>query len=59
LLLADEPTGNLDQDTGRDIIHILRTLNQRRGLTIVMVTHDQAIAGQADRVVRLASGCIA
>jgi predicted ABC-type transport system involved in lysophospholipase L1 biosynthesis ATPase subunit len=34
-------------------------LNQRRGLTIVMVTHDQAIAGQADRVVRLASGCIA
>jgi len=59
ILLADEPTGNLDQDTGREIIHILRTLNQRQGLTIVMVTHDQAIAGQTDRIVRLESGRIA
>ena len=59
LLLADEPTGNLDQDTGRDIIEILRTLNRRQGLTIVMVTHDQAIADQADRIVRLANGRIA
>jgi lipoprotein-releasing system ATP-binding protein len=59
LLLADEPTGNLDQDTGREIIQILRTLNERRGLTIVMVTHDQALAGRADRVVRLEGGRIA
>jgi lipoprotein-releasing system ATP-binding protein len=58
LLLADEPTGNLDQETGRDIIRILRTLNQRQGLTIVMVTHDQAIAAQADRTVRLVAGSI-
>ena len=58
LLLADEPTGNLDESTGQDIIRILRTLNRRRNLTIVMVTHDRAIADQADRIVRLAGGRI-
>ncbi len=58
LLLADEPTGNLDHETGRDIIKILRTLNRRQNLTIVMVTHDLEIAGQADRVVRLTDGRI-
>jgi lipoprotein-releasing system ATP-binding protein len=56
LLLADEPTGNLDESTGQEIIRILRTLNQQRNLTIVMVTHDRAIADQADRIVRLANG---
>jgi len=56
VLLADEPTGNLDQETGREIMRILRTLNRDRGLSIVMVTHDTAIAGQADRIVRLDSG---
>ncbi len=58
LLLADEPTGNLDQVTGQEIIRILRTLNRQRNLTIVMVTHDRAIADQADRIVRLANGRI-
>lgn len=58
LLLADEPTGNLDHATGREIIRILRTLNAREGLTIVMVTHDESIAAQADRVVRLADGLV-
>lgn len=58
LLLADEPTGNLDQTTGEEIIRILRTLNEQRNLTIVMVTHDRAIAGQTDRVVRLVDGRI-
>jgi lipoprotein-releasing system ATP-binding protein len=58
LLLADEPTGNLDQATGQEILKILRTLNRERRLTIVMVTHDQAIARQADRIVRLAQGRI-
>jgi lipoprotein-releasing system ATP-binding protein len=58
LLLADEPTGNLDKDTGWEIIRLLRALNQRENLTIVMVTHDQAIAAQADRIVRLADGRI-
>lgn len=56
LLLADEPTGNLDQTTGREILTLLRKLNQEQGLTVVMVTHDPAIARQADRIVRLAGG---
>jgi lipoprotein-releasing system ATP-binding protein len=58
LLLADEPTGNLDHDTGEEIMKILRTLNRQQNLTIVMVTHDPAIADQADRIVRLAGGRI-
>lgn len=56
LLLADEPTGNLDRDTGRDILDILHRLNREQNLTIVMVTHDQAIADRADRIVRLVDG---
>lgn len=56
LLLADEPTGNLDHGTGRDILDILGSLNRRQKITIVMVTHDQAIAERADRVVRLVGG---
>ncbi len=56
ILLADEPTGNLDPATGREILDLLRTLNDQQNLTIVMVTHDHAIAGQADRTVRLATG---
>ncbi|MGA2258508.1 MAG: ABC transporter ATP-binding protein [Thermoguttaceae bacterium] len=59
LLLADEPTGNLDQESGREIIKILRTLNEQRLLTIVMVTHDPAIAAAADRTVRLVDGRVA
>ena len=58
LLLADEPTGNLDQETGWEIVRILRTLNQEQNLTIVMVTHDPAIAAQSDRIVRLTAGRI-
>jgi len=58
LLLADEPTGNLDHATGQGILEVLRTLNRQRNLTIVMVTHDRAIAEQADRVVKLADGRI-
>jgi lipoprotein-releasing system ATP-binding protein len=58
LLLADEPTGNLDQATGQEIISTLRTLNRQQNLTIVMVTHDHAIAQQADRTVRLTGGRI-
>ncbi len=58
LILADEPTGNLDQGTGQEILKILRTLNEQQNLTIVMVTHDQSLARQADRIVRLKGGVI-
>jgi lipoprotein-releasing system ATP-binding protein len=56
LLLADEPTGNLDRQTGHEILAILRSLNRDQNLTIVMVTHDAAIAQQADCTVRLVEG---
>lgn len=56
ILLADEPTGNLDQHTGQEILEILASLNRHQKLTIVMVTHDLAIAVRADRVVRLVDG---
>jgi len=59
LLLADEPTGNLDQKTGGEILTLLKQLNRDHGLTVVMVTHDQAIAKQADHVVRLVEGKVA
>ncbi len=58
VLLADEPTGNLDQQTGQEIVALLRDLNERWKLTIVMVTHDPAVADQADRIVRLFDGRI-
>ncbi len=56
VLLADEPTGNLDRETGEEIMRLLRRLNRERGLTLVMVTHDDAVASQADRIVRLVEG---
>lgn len=58
VLLADEPTGNLDRTTGKQIMKILGELNRREKLTIVMVTHDPWIAEQADRTVSLAEGRI-
>jgi lipoprotein-releasing system ATP-binding protein len=58
VLLADEPTGNLDAGTGHSVLELLRDLNRERGLTMMMVTHDAQIAQQADRVVRLAEGRI-
>jgi len=56
LLLADEPTGNLDSQTGGQIIKLLKQLNAETRQTIVLVTHDQALAGFADRIVRLHDG---
>ena len=59
LVLADEPTGNLDTKSGREVLRVLRELNQIEGHTIVMVTHDPAAAATADRVVFLRDGQIA
>jgi lipoprotein-releasing system ATP-binding protein len=56
ILLADEPTGNLDKHTGEEIMEILRRLNREQNLTIVMVTHDSHIAAEADRTVTLVDG---
>jgi putative ABC transport system ATP-binding protein len=58
VLLADEPTGNLDSATGAEIMSLLRDLNLD-GLTIVLITHDPSIAGSAGRVVRLRDGRVA
>jgi lipoprotein-releasing system ATP-binding protein len=56
LLLADEPTGNLDAESGAGILDVLAALNRTEGLSIVLVTHDASIARRADRIVRLAAG---
>jgi lipoprotein-releasing system ATP-binding protein len=56
ILLADEPTGNLDAATGAEIVHLLRDLNRQDGLTIVMVTHNLDLVAETDRVVRLVTG---
>ena len=58
ILLADEPTGNLDAATGQGVLELLRDLNRDRDLTMILVTHDTQIAQQADRTVRLAEGRI-
>ena len=58
LLLADEPTGNLDQATGRLIIELLFELRQERGTTLLLITHDPELARRCDRIVALADGRI-
>ena len=56
ILIADEPTGNLDETTGLEIIELLFAGHEQRGTTLVLVTHDAALAARCDRVVRLRSG---
>ena len=58
ILLADEPTGNLDSRTGADIVALLLELRAQRGMTIVVATHDSQVAARCDRVVRLLDGRI-
>ena len=59
ILMADEPTGNLDADTGRNVIDLLVRLNREEGTTLVLVTHDTELASKAHRIVRLSGGRIA
>jgi putative ABC transport system ATP-binding protein len=58
LLLADEPTGNLDAKTGRAILDVLLHLHKQKGQTILLVTHDPQVAALADRTVHLEEGRI-
>jgi putative ABC transport system ATP-binding protein len=58
LLLADEPTGNLDSKTGAEVLQLLRQATRERQLTVVMVTHDPRAAEVGDRIVRLADGAL-
>jgi ABC-type lipoprotein export system ATPase subunit len=56
--MGDEPTGNLDSKTSRELIGLMRRLNQEKGITVILVTHDQDIAKNADRIVTLRDGQI-
>jgi putative ABC transport system ATP-binding protein len=56
ILMADEPTGNLDSVNGAHVLDLLISLNQREGTTLVLVTHDRALASRADRIVTLSDG---
>jgi putative ABC transport system ATP-binding protein len=56
LILADEPTGNLDTGNGAHVLEMLEQLNRQEGTTLVLVTHDEALAGRADRIVTLQDG---
>jgi putative ABC transport system ATP-binding protein len=58
LVLADEPTGSLDMETGIEVLGMMRSLNRETGQTFVLVTHNSAIAQMADRVIRIGNGTV-
>jgi len=58
IVWGDEPTGNLDSDMSKEIVQLLRRLNQEYGLTLVLVTHDQGVAQETDRIVQMRNGLV-
>ena len=58
IIMADEPTGNLDSKSGAEVLEVFRRLHREKGITVVMVTHDEEIGAQAERVVRLRDGWV-
>ncbi len=58
LVLADEPTGNLDTHTGDALFNLMRTLNRGRGISFVIVTHNEKLSAQADRIIHMEDGQI-
>jgi len=59
VLFADEPTGNLDGKSGREVLALMRYVGRELGVTLILVTHDLAIAEQADRILTLSDGAVA
>ena len=58
ILLADEPTGNLDSRTGAEILSLIGDLHQRLKATVIMVTHDKGVAENCPRTIRIQDGCV-
>jgi putative ABC transport system ATP-binding protein len=58
IIMADEPTGNLDSRVGKEIVNLLLSLNQKKGTTLIIITHDPNVAGQTQRIIRLKDGLV-